>query len=155
MVYKFRDGYPMRGMDAEDVGAALEKLNDANGGLTSEIVVKAARAKRSPMHNAFTWDDADAARQYRLRQASSLIRAIVVESPERPVVRKFVNVTVADGEGESQRHYMSLDAALSDPECRGQVLMDAKCELSAFRRKYANLKEVAEVIEVINRVVER
>jgi len=155
MVYKFRDGYPTRGMDAEAVGRTLDGLNAKHGGLTAEVVVKAAKPKASPIHNAFTWDDAEAARKCRLREAGSLIRAVVVESDDLPTVRRFVNVVIGDIEDEdgSTRRYMTLDAALADSESREQVLAAAKDELAAFKRKYANLVEVASVIAAIDHVL--
>jgi len=152
MVYKFADGYPTRGMDSQAVGAELDTLDARHGGLTPEIVVKAAKPKRSPLHDAFEWDDAAAATKYRLRQAGNLIRSVVVESEDHPIVRRFVNVIRADDEGETLRRYMTLDAALADKEARLQVLANAKADLVAFRCKYANLQEVAEVIEIIDRL---
>ncbi|MFH1602473.1 MAG: hypothetical protein ABIH03_01030, partial [Pseudomonadota bacterium] len=154
-VYKFADGYPARGMDSQAVGEALDGLNNKHGGLTAEIVLTAARPKASPMHNAFIWNDADAARKYRLRQAGHLIRAVVVHSDDMPTVRRFVNVIIADEDEAAMRYYMTLDAALSDEDCRKYVLSNAKGELANFRDKYANLQEVAAVIEVIDRVVPR
>ena len=150
MVYKFADGYPVRGMDSQAVGDELDTLEARHGGLTPGIVVRAAKPKRSPMHNAFEWDDAEAATKYRLRQAGNLIRAVIVESEDQPTVRRFINVIQPDDEGETLRHYMTLDAALADGEARKQVLANAKADLAAFRRKYVNLQEVAQVIEVIN-----
>lgn len=151
--YKFVDGYPQRGMDPEAVGQALDQLNDRHGGLTAKIVLSAAKARRSPMHNAFTWEDAEAAHNYRLRQAGSLIRAIVVENEDQPTVRRFVNVIMQDQDEATCRHYMTLETALRDEQARKLVLAKAKEELDAFRRKYANLKEFAAVIDVINAIV--
>jgi len=48
---------------------------------------------------------------------------------------------------------MTLDAALADSESREQVLAAAKDELAAFKRKYANLVEVASVIAAIDHVL--
>ena len=153
-VYNFTNGYPSRGMDPQLVGETLDDLNERYGGVIPEVVVKAAKPKKSPLHRAFIWDDAEAAHKHRLRQAGHLIRAVVVESDTLPTVRRFVNVLLRDEqEDTSGRYYMTLDAALADEKARKYVLETAKNELASFRRKYGNLKEVAAVINAINRVI--
>lgn len=60
--------------------AALLTLAEAHGGrLTPEAVVEAASDPDSPLHSAFTWDDAEAAHQHRLDQARFLIRRVRVD----------------------------------------------------------------------------
>ena len=51
---------------------ALAELHQ--GRVTPEIVVEAARDPASPLHSAFTWDDAQAAHEHRLAQARVLLR---------------------------------------------------------------------------------
>jgi hypothetical protein len=60
--------------------AALLALADARQGrVTPYDIVDAARDPDSPLHSAFTWDDAEAAHQHRLDQARYLIRRIHVD----------------------------------------------------------------------------
>ena len=49
---------------------ALAELHQ--GRITPEMVVDAARDPNSPLHSAFTWDDAQAAHEHRLAQARVL-----------------------------------------------------------------------------------
>jgi hypothetical protein len=59
---------------------ALLALADLHQGrVTPEMVVEAARDPSSPLHSAFTWDDAQAAHEHRLTQARVLLRRVRVE----------------------------------------------------------------------------
>lgn len=51
----------------------LHRLYSAHGVLSAEIVLGAATSTRSPLHKYFEWDDSEAARKYRLQQATNLI----------------------------------------------------------------------------------
>src|ERR1044071_2827696 len=69
----------------------LEAIRLKHGGLlTEEAIVTEARAKKHPLHSRFTWDDTDAAKQWRLEEARTLIRSVYI-TIERP---KHKSVTV-------------------------------------------------------------
>ena len=75
----------------------LQAIYDEHKRLTPSIVVTVAADPTHPLHERFVWDDSEAARRYRLVQASGLIRSVsvVVEREEdRPPVR--VRAFVAD-----------------------------------------------------------
>lgn len=52
---------------------------DRDGHLTPEEVVEAARPIESPIHDLFSWNDAEAAHKYRIAQARTVIRRVKVE----------------------------------------------------------------------------
>jgi len=55
--------------------------NKHNGLLRPADVIEAARPVGSPLHTRFTWDDTEAAHQYRLWQAREIIRVSVEYLP--------------------------------------------------------------------------
>jgi len=61
--------------DKELAIRALEK----RGKIDPHEVVLAAQDPDSPLHECFTWDDAEAASQFRLEQARALIRRVKFE----------------------------------------------------------------------------
>lgn len=132
--------------------AEMRKIETANGGLLrAEDVVAAARPTSSPLHSWFTWDDSEAARNYRLWQARQLIRVTVSYLPENnnELTRVFVNLStdrVKDGGG-----YRRLVPVMRNPEQRRQLLQDALAELEVFKRKYAMLTELADVFKAAER----
>lgn len=125
----------------------LRELAAANAGLLRpEDVVEAARPKTSPLHSSFTWDDTEAAHNWRLWQARMLIRATVhlvdVDGDKRPV-RAFVSLTT-DRDGETGG-YREMLCVMSNAQHRKVMLQDAINELRSFEDKYNSLKELAEV----------
>ena len=132
--------------------AELERIAAENGGiLKAEAVVDAARADDSVLHSRFTWDDSEAAAQYRLWQARQLIRCSVVMEPRSQTsVRAFVSLTPdreSDGGG-----YRATVAVMARKEYREQLLVDALAELEVIEAKYKTLTELAEVFAAARRV---
>ena len=64
--------------ETKAVHKALTDLEDKNGRLTPEGVVRAASDPDSPLHEHFQWDDSEAAKSWRLQQARCLIHSVTV-----------------------------------------------------------------------------
>lgn len=133
------------------VVAELKRIADRNDGvLMPEDVVEAARPAASPLHSSFDWDDSEAAQKWRLHQARQLLRVTVeyIESDNARVpMRVFVSLTDDRRDGG----YRITAKVLSDAEQRKQLLNDAYEEMRWFQKKYAALKELAEVFAAMRR----
>ena len=154
MIYRFRNGFHVNG-DPQIVGEALEYIRSRHDGrLRPEAVVQAARKPDSALHGYFEWNDTEAARKYRLHQADYLIRAVVVcpEEGERPFepVRAFVCIEESPG---ASRAFTHVCEAMRDETLREQVLLRARAELAAWRRRYAHLRKFAALFEAIDVLV--
>lgn len=133
----------------------LIELARKNGGLlTAEAVVEAARPEESPLHDWFTWDDSEAARQWRLQQARQLIIRVKVEVATGPnetvTVRGWSSLTPdreTDGGG-----YRETIRVMKSTDMRAQLLINAKAEMDRFVEKYNTLGELAEVITAMRKV---
>jgi hypothetical protein len=72
-----------------EIRAELELLLDAHGGrISPQLIVEAAANPASAMHDAFMWDDTEAAHRYRLQQAGALLRRF-------QIVRQTAGRTIA------------------------------------------------------------
>ena len=141
------------GVSAQIAGEELEKIEARDGEITPRAVVEEARPEGSKLHNVFEWDDEKAAEQYRLTQASTLIRCIVVKPEEKDIkepVRMFVNCNPTDDGQKKTGSYINFRSAFEDPESRAVILSNAKHELRVFRSKYQRLKELAKVFDAID-----
>ena len=141
------------GVSAQIAGEELEKIEARDGEITPGAVVDAARPEGSALHKCFEWNDAKAAEQYRLTQASTLIRCIVVKPEEKEVkepVRMFVNCNPTDDGQKRSGSYINFRSAFEDPESRAVVIANAKHELQVFRAKYSKLNELAKVFKAID-----
>jgi hypothetical protein len=128
---------------------ALESLAVDNK-LDPVAVVEAARDKTSPLHDCFTWDNSEAAHQFRLIEARKLIQVHVEMLPgssdSSPV---WVSLTTDRNAGGGYRPLVSI---LSNAEQRAMLLSDALRDLEYFRKKYGMLKELAAVFAAAKKV---
>lgn len=156
--YEWKEGarfQPGALTDARQVGDHLELLRqEYKGELTPKDVVDDARNPNSPLHSHFEWDDGEAAEAYRLSQARNLIRSVVAiyTSPDRPAQRVRAYVSIPE---PGAPHYRATEHAMSQTKTRDMVLQRAWSELQAWRRRYAELKEFADLVEVIDRMARK
>lgn len=141
--------------DAPEVGAHLELLRQQyKGELTPKDVVDDARNPNSPLHSFFEWSDTEAAEQYRLQQARGLIRSVVAiytrEDQPATRVRAYVHINEPGAQ-----HYRETSHALSQKKTRDLVLQRAWRELQAWRKRYKDLKQFADVFEAMDEVAKK
>ena len=146
---KWKSGFGGRGK-ADIAFKELERIKTKNGGiLTAGIVVIEATKARNPLHKQFQWDDDKAASEFRLEQARSLLRSIHVvyaKAPQIPPQRHYIAVTQSASKDAPERKvYRSTAEILADPIARDEMLANAIRDALAFRRKYAELQELAQV----------
>jgi len=131
----------------------IRLIEERDGIVTPEAVVEYAKDETTQLHGQFTWDDGEAAEQWRLQQARQVIRAMVTIIPnenENVVTKALVHILETP---RNQAGYMSVGKVLSDDEYRKQMLDNAYKELRTFRKKYAHLKELVSVFEIIDKVI--
>lgn len=156
--FEFSDGarfQPGAVKDPKLVGEHLEFLREqCKGELTPEDVLADAQHDNSPLHSFFEWDDSEAARQHRLNQARGLIRAVVAiyVSDDKPAIRQKAYVHIAE---PGANHYRESGHAMSQKKTRELVLRRAWNELQQWRRRYADLKEFADLVPVIDETVKK
>lgn len=130
----------------------LRAIAAEHGGiLRAEDVVRAAEDPESSLHSAFTWDDGEAGKQWRLHQARNLIRVTVqyIENVDAPPMRVFVSLSPdrsVEGGG-----YRDTIQVLTTKDLRRQLLEDAVEDMKRFKEKYENLKELNEVIQSMSK----
>lgn len=154
---KWREGYRSK-VKAEDAYAVLQGIREShNGELTPEDVLKKAKLKRSPIHNAFEWDDEKASHKYRLEQSRGMIRSIEIvrdSLPERPTrVFEIIRVSTPNEDKPTKNVYKTTEDILADPVARDELLSRAIRDALSFRRRYHMLSELAKVIDVLDNVV--
>jgi len=154
--YKWETGFRAR-VKADVAGAELERIRDARGSLTADIVRDEARDKANPLHpQIFDLSVKKAAEAHYLRNAQQTIRAIQVvfeDVPDAPV-RRFDYVTVADAKGGvgAFAQYDRVEDILSDPEKRAVLLARALREAEQWRRRYSELHELSSVFAALEKV---
>lgn len=139
---------------AEQRRSELEKIRARAGGtLKPEDVVEFARDESTALHSVFTWDDTEAAAQYRLWQARQVIRVCVTvrDDVKGPPIRTYVSLY--DDRGDDG--YRLLTDVLSDDEMRDKLLLQALSELKTWQAKYRQLEKLAPIFAAAEKVERR
>lgn len=156
--YEFSEGarfQPGAHLNPKEVGKHLELLRkQCKGELTPQDVLKDAKNNNSPLHSFFEWDEGKAAEQYRLQQARGLIRAVVAVyvDGKNKAVRSKAYVHIAE---KTAPHYRETGHAMSQTKTRNMVLQRAWQELSAWRKRYQDLKAFSELFDVIDETAKK
>lgn len=131
---------------AQTAGEVCERLN-AEGRLTPTDLVEDSRPEDAPLHSEFEWNDDVAAEHWRMHQARNIINAIVVvnEAPEPTQVRAFFQVSPPSSQ------YEPIQTIITRPDMYDMLLRRALSELSAFKDKYKQIKELKRVFAEIEK----
>lgn len=149
MIYQFRTGKTFRGVDAQTAGEELERIRNASGGkLATQEVVRWAAEPDSPLHACFTWDNEKAAQEFRLEEARSLIRSVVVvKNDDDKPQPAFWNVAIAtprpDSDPVVEQYYQSAAVIQESPREFAAALRLMLRELAAAERGLEQLRLLA------------
>ena len=127
-------------MRFEDEKQILTEILEENDGiLTVDSVLEAARDETSPLHKHFTWDDTQAANEYRRWQARALIAKcrIVIESRDDTQVRAFVSLP-SDRQQEGGGYRLTLDV-MSDKDQSAELMRDIRSRVAYWETQSALL----------------
>ncbi len=128
----------------------LEQISKEGGGiLKPENVVKYAENPEAALHSCFTWDDGEAAHQYRLYQARQVIRVCVTTSPKEEMPPMRVFVSLKEDRKEVGGGYRSIIDVLSDDVKRKRLLEQALSEVINWQIKYKHLNELSDIFNAI------
>ena len=134
------------------VADELAMIRDMNGGfIQPEAVVEYARDPDTALHSRFDWDETSAAAKFRLIQARNIITMHVTIVPGTN--RSFQTYVSLRSDRRTKAGYRTVVEVLGDADLRGELLEQAKIEMAHFRRKYAQLVELAKVFEAMDEVV--
>lgn len=138
-------------MKLEQVQEELERIRAANDGLLKpEHVVEFAKDPNTALHSHFEWDDTEAARQFRLVQAGSVIRlCVTILQEDVPAVRTYISLPSDRVNGGG---YRSTRDVVNDESRRQEMLRDALERLNAWKRKYAHLQALLPVFDAMEQV---
>jgi len=138
--YGYREGSRVAGdVPAATVVAAIERIR-ARGPVTAEAYVEEAAPAASPIHRTLTWENRDAAHQFRLIQARGIMRSIVIIPPD-PTQRR-VSVYVHVPEGRNGR-YEPLAVVVTVPADYERALRELTTKLAGAQAAVDELREAA------------
>lgn len=137
--------WKMPGLFKADAQKVAEEIKSIGDEVTAEQIVELARDEETELHKCFDWNDQTAAEKWRKQQARQILCYLVIkeETPEENAVplRVFYK---NDNDG-----YKPSEKIFRQPDEYQKLLQAAYSELRAFKAKYARLKELSEILALI------
>ena len=150
-------------VDVNRVVEERKELERVHGeGVPKGALLERAKEEDHFMHHVFEWDDSGAGHKYRMDQEDSVWRAVVVVEKTAPDMsateyRAYTpmqpKIVEANSSDKISRWYETR-VRLQTSEGREIILERARKELEAFKNKYAHLTEFAELILVLDSILE-
>ena len=158
--YVWRDGFPAAGgIDADVAGKELDRIAKRDQEVVPLTLVEESKPAGAPLHDAFEWDDDEAAVLYREEQARKLIGALKVvfvrNDTEEPLPPTRAFVSVIDEPGldmyePRQRHYRPIVKVMSTDDLRDQYRRQAFDALCSWRDRYNDIEDFARIYETVD-----
>lgn len=138
--------------DAQKVAEEIYALGDKP---TVHEILEMARNENTEIHKLIEWDDKIAAEKYRIVRIRHIVRDIQIthictgkkkkEKIEVPL-RMYHNL-------KGEAGYRPVPKIIQDEDLHKKLLMTARAELDAFRRKYSILSELKPLLEEIDKII--
>lgn len=134
-----------------DPTKCYEEICEIGNEVKPEQVLAKAKNEDSELHKCFDWNDTSAAEKYRLFQAKQVINHLIVikrdvEEPEKEPVQFRV---MLKNEKSYDSGYKQTIVMVRDEDEYRKMLEQAYAELKAFKKKYACLSELSDILAMI------
>lgn len=156
-VYSWRNGSPYPKKKAAAAAREIEQLKKSQRSthISAEQLVAFAEHTRGTLYELIgDWDDAVAGPKWRLERARGILRSIEIhyEGSDKAPVRCFYHIEPAESDDSI---YIPTIEILGDSDRRARLLRRALDEAESWRRRYVELKELADVFDAIDRTRKR
>jgi len=135
--------------NAQTVYDEIQQIGDT---YTPEQIVEKATDESTELHKCFEWDDSEAAHKYRLSQAQGIVRCLVlvnekVEDKELRQTRAIVSTNMRENT------YEPVKITIRNVDSYERLKAEALRELEAFRKKYAVIEEIGDIIDELEAII--
>ena len=144
--------WKVKGIYKADPQIVYDEIQQIGDKYTPEQIVDKAKDESTELHKCFEWDDSAAAHKYRLSQAQGIVRCLVlvnekVEDKELPKVRAIVSTNMRENT------YEPVKITVRNVDSYERLKAEALRELEAFRKKYAVIEEIGDIIDELEAVI--
>jgi hypothetical protein len=148
IIYTVKPGARISKRAASELGPIIDRL--ARAGKGPDALLREAENPRSPAHKHFDWDDAEAAKKFRLEQSRYYFRSvqIIVKDITEPV-RLSHAIKVGDKQEVSWQHIQNIS---EDVTMMSGLLTQAQADLRAWTHRYSVLRKVAQMSGVFSAI---
>lgn len=138
--------------DAQKCADEISEICEDIGSASPRDILDKARNEDTELHKCFTWDDSVAAERFRLIEAGTIVRHLIIkeegkpsdeDGEDRPPMRVFYKTTEDEG-------YKPTEMVVQKKDEYQALLSRAWDELRRFKAKYQMLSELEEIFALID-----
>ena len=138
----WRHGARVNGVKAEVAHEEFERIR-RGGPLTAKSVVDASRPSSAPLHPAFTWNNKEAGELYRLIEARTMIRSVmVVRADDGEPERQYVHVSESAEQGAGR--YETVAAVVASVDLYANALAELTGKVNDALESVRELERAAQ-----------
>ena len=132
--------------DAQLVGEEIMEIGEE---ATAQQILDKGRDESTELHKCFEWDDGIAAEKYRLHQARSIVRMLVLDRTDEqkennaPEIRAFRKTDLSPSSG-----YKPMVKIVTNDDEYQKMLKIAYAELHSIKLKYQHLEELDYILSL-------
>lgn len=134
------------GADAQKCYEEILEICEDIESASPRAILEKARDETTELHKCFTWDDSIAAERWRVQEARLVARQLVIKEVEVPKDRPEVRLLYKT---DNESGYKPTQIIVKQEDEYKALLKRAYSELRAFKQKYAMLKELQEIFDLI------
>ncbi len=130
-----------------------EEITSIGDEVTPEQVVEKGMDPNTELSKCFTKDDTEAAYKWRLREAREVLRQLIVVTrpdPEEETREPVQFRVMMKNEADPESGYKQTIMMVRDEDEYQKLLSRAYEELRCFKQKYSVLRELSEILDLIN-----
>lgn len=144
--------WSINGIFKADPGKCYKEIQEIGDEVGPAQIVERAKDKSSELHKCFEWNNTIAAQKYRIEQARSVIRHLIVVNHDmgtdnsEPIQFRVM----MKNERTADSSYKQTIVMVKDEDEYKKLLAQAYEELRAFKKKYQCLSELSEILDLID-----
>lgn len=131
-------------LDRKAVLAALRAIENKNGQLTPEEIVRVAKNPKHPLHPFFEWDDRKAGMLHRIEQARALLADVRWEITHLNLSKAIQYVRDPAAPTHTQGYIATRNLANDEEQARAAVIYEVDRAVAILRR----VRDVAAALNV-------
>lgn len=158
MEIRWRDGYRNR-VPVKTAYDELERIRaEYHGDIDPEIVYVVSKDPHAALYDAFEHDESKAAHLHNVELARGMIRSLIATRHETVGVSRVYEICTAyegGGDEPTKKVYRTVEDVLADPASRAALLGDAIRAALSFRKRFAALQELSQIVDAFDNFLKR
>ena len=133
----------MNKQSRKEIDAEISRIYNENGGITPDLVIKAAEDPNNVLHHLFEWDNSKAGNAYRVDQARQIITSVKINIVTESRTISAVSYVRDPRLSNDQQGYVSVAKLKTDKDLAKDSIR------YEFQRAYAHLHRAKTHAEIL------